>query len=474
MPNTLPNTPAGQRLAQVLEFIAEASPEAVTAFVAAHYTVENAAREKPEKRIAAFMDWRERGGFEILDVLESRDGFVETLARQPYSDEHWRLAVETSEDPPHPIAAIMLGRSPLPIMEHPGPDQMVADNFVAYVRKLAAADLFSGAVLIARHGRILGQVACGYANRDFDIGNTIDTRFNVASLTKSWTAIAICQLVEAGEIAFDDPVSKFINYPDEAAAKTTQVRHLLSHTSGLGDYFVPEFDRRSRRDMRSVDDYLDLCKYYAPSFEAGTRWKYSNVGMVLLGKIIELVTGANYFDYVEKAVVERAGMTDSGFLELDFVNKKTAVGYHKVWSLKGPRMYNCLFEGVVRGGPAGCAYSTVQDIFRFAEAFRADRLVAGRTRKLMTTPKPELNSADYGFGFALHPEGVLYGHSGGLIGASSNLDIIQEPDGWVVVVLCNDLSMRAPVLKVRQLIGVTVSEAEGGRAYLPRAGMTAR
>ena len=93
---------------------------------------------------------------------------------------------------------------------------------------------------------------------------------------------------------------------------------------------------------------------------------------------------------------------------------------------------------------------------------------------LMTSAKPELSSPDYGFGFFVHPERALYGHSGGLIGASANLDITCEPEGWVIVVLANELSMRAPVLKARQIIGVTVPEAERGRSYLPRAGMTAR
>ena len=92
----------------------------------------------------------------------------------------------------------------------------------------------------------------------------------------------------------------------------------------------------------------------------------------------------------------------------------------------------------------------------------------------MTTAKPDLGSPDYGYGFAIHPQRVLYGHSGGLVGASANLDITCDPEGWVIVIAANDLSMRAPALKARQLVGVTVPEAEEGRSYLPRSGLTAR
>lgn len=470
----LPDTPAGRRLRDVLSLADSATPESVASFVAAYYTPENRDREKIGKRIATFMDWRARGGFDILEIIESRPHVLEAVARQPWSDEYWRLAVEVAEEDGHAIKAVLLGRTPMPVIENPGADHTVAETIVAYAEKLAAAELFSGSLLVARHGEILAEAAFGLANRDFDIPNSIDTRFNVASLTKSWTAIAICQLIEAGRIGFDDCVARFVDYPDAGWAQKITIRQLLSHTSGLGDYFIPEFDARSRRDMRSIDDYLDLCRHNKPLFEPGTSWKYSNVGMVLLGKIIEIVTGADYFDHVEEAVVRRAGMASAGFFELDYVNPKTAVGYHKTWSLKGPRMYNSLFEGVVRGGPAGCAYATARDIFAFTQAFAAGRLVSPAMAEAMTTAKPELGSPDYGYGFAIHPERALYGHSGGLIGASSNLDIVRDPDGWVIVILCNDLSMRAPVLKARQLIGVRVPEAEEGRAYLPRAGMTAR
>jgi CubicO group peptidase (beta-lactamase class C family) len=121
-------------------------------------------------------------------------------------------------------------------------------------------------------------------------------------------------------------------------------------------------------------------------------------------------------------------------------------------------MKNNLFHHVVKGGPAGGCYSTVRDLFHFARALESGILVSPEMAETLTTGKPELNSEQHGYGFGIHPGRALYGHSGGFMGISANLDITVDPEGWVVVVLANDDSMRAPVIKSRQLIGVAVPE----------------
>lgn len=465
---------SGRRLDSFLEFLPIATPETVGTFVNENYVPAYATRDPIERRIADFMEWQTRGGFDIVEIVSSEPLRLETVARHPLTDEHWQLVVELDALHPHRIAALKLGRFPLPALGSLPHDQAAADAFIDYVGQLSSDRLFSGAVLIARHGSVLGHKAYGLANRDFAVPNTLETRFNVASLSKSWTAVAIAQLIERGLLDFEDPISRFIDYPDPQSAARIRVKHLLSHTAGLGSYFTPEFDRTSRRDIRSIDDFLTLTRREVPLFEPGTAWKYSNTGMVILGKIIERITRQTYFDFVEESVLARAGMLHSGFPNLDEVNPNTAVGYHRTWSAKGPRTINSLFEGVVKGGPAGCGYATVGDVFRFAEALKRGELVSPAMVTAMTTAKPELGSPDYGYGFAIHPQRALYGHSGGLVGASANLDITADPDGWVIVIAANDLSMRAPTLKARQLVGVTVPEAEEGRSYLPRSGLTAR
>ncbi|KKL59606.1 hypothetical protein LCGC14_2213650, partial [marine sediment metagenome] len=226
--------------------------------------------------------------------------------------------------------------------------------------------------------------------------------------------------------------------------------------------------------IRELDDFLALAKDDAPSFAPGTQWAYSNIGMILLGKIIETVTQTPYPAHVTRHVLDPAGMRTAEFLQLDHVNKGIAVGYHHHWTARGRVRTNALFEWAVKGAADGCAFATVDDIWAFAQALMGGRLVSGAMVTRMTTPKPELCAPDYGYGFAIHPERAIIGHSGGLIGASANLDIMLQPAGWGVVVLANDLSMRTPVLRARQLVGVTVPEADEARAYLPRGGMTAR
>lgn len=479
MPRTTTNPSSSEpaavsRLHQFIDLVGRADPRRIGAELEAAFTKANLEREPMANRLSSIMNWKARGGFNIQALVENAGHYAEALVVHPETDECWRLAVEVEADAPHKIETVLLGRAPMPVSQCVGPDSEIAESYVAYVSRLAELDLFSGAVLIGRNGQILQKAAFGRANRDFDIPNTVNTRFNVASLTKSWTAVAICQLVEAGRLSFDTPLSDFLDYPSREVAASVAIHHLLSHTSGLGGYFNEKFYSTPRERVRELDDFLELAKDEAPAFSPGTSWKYSNVGMILLGKVIEAVTGTPYHEHVTKSVLKRACMNTAGFIELDKVNRGVAVGYHKRWTEDGPIVTNSLHEWAVKGAPDGCGYATVTDIWHFAEAFRGGRLVSSGMFDLMTTPKPELASPDYGYSVAVHPERALVGHSGGLIGASSNLDMTFDPDGWVIVVLANDLSMRAPVLKARQLVGVTVPEADEARAYLPRGGMTPR
>ena len=469
-----PDTAAASRLLELIELVAKATPMLVADYVQAHYSPKNAAREQLDKRIGFFMDWKTRGGIKIIKITKSEASYIETVVEQPFTGENWIFAVQTENKSPYRIHKLLIGRAPLPIIQPSSGNLEVAESIITYTRKLASADLFSGAVLVARNGHILAQNAFGLANRDFSIPNNLQTRFNVASLTKSWTAVAIAQMVEVGELSFKDNVAKFIDYPDAESAARIHIEHLLSHTSGLLSYFTDEFYQKARHHIRTVDDYLALSKDQRPEFKPGSRWKYSNTGMVLLGKIIEIVTGRSYFDHVKTNVLDRGGMKDAGFLELDRVNDNVAVGYGKKWSVDGCEIVNNVFENFVGGCPAGGGYATVLDIYHFAQALLNGDLISMEMVNLLTTPKPELNSPDYGYGFSIHTGRALFGHSGGMLGASSNLDIVNAPPGWVIVVLANDLSMRAPTLKARQLIGVSQPETEAGRTYLPNAGITAR
>src|SRR6185295_5246399 len=260
-----------------------------------------------------------------------------------------------------------------------------------YVNMLAQADVFSGTVLLAKDGKVLYSGAWGLASKDFNVPNKLDTKFNLGSMNKMFTSTTIAQLVEQGKLSYDDPLSKFLpNFPNPDAAKKIKIKHLLTHTSGLGSYFNDEFDKSSRARFRTVDDMMQLAKGDSLAFEPGTRWSYSNTGMLVLGKVIEVVTKQDYFDYVREHLSKPAGMVNTDAYQLDEVNKNLAVGYQREFSDDGTKRFkNNIFMHVIRGGPAGGGYSTAEDLVRFAEALTSGKLVSKQTFELMTTPKPE-------------------------------------------------------------------------------------
>jgi CubicO group peptidase (beta-lactamase class C family) len=309
-------------------------------------------------------------------------------------------------------------------------------------------------VLLAKDGKTLYAGAFGEANKDFGVPNKLDTKFNLGSMNKMFTSVAIAQLVEQGKLSYDDPLSKFLpDYPNADAAKKIRIKHLLTHTSGLGSYFNDEFERSSRARFRTVDDMMQLAKGDSLAFEPGSRWSYSNTGMLVLGKVIEVVTKQDYFDYVREHVSKPAGMVNTDAYELDRVNKNLAVGYQREFREDGTKTFrNNIFMHVMRGGPAGGGYSTVEDLVRFAEALKAGKLVSPATFELMTTPKPEVNSPEYGYGFGVGPATKIVGHSGGFPGISSNLDIFKGT-GYVAVVMSNYGGGSQPVVeKIRSLV----------------------
>jgi CubicO group peptidase (beta-lactamase class C family) len=310
-------------------------------------------------------------------------------------------------------------------------------ELAAWLQTLAEADIFSGAVGLAKDGELLFAQAYGQANKDFAVPNTMETAFNLGSMNKMFTAVAIAQLVEQGRLSFDDRLAGFLpDFPSAEAAGQIQIKHLLSHTSGLGSYFTEQFLAASRARFRSVDDFLALVRDQVPKFPPGSQQQYSNTGFLILGAIIEAVTGRDYFEHMRAALYEPAGMPRTEAYELDRVNANLAVGYSKEYTERGPVFRNNLFEHVIRGGPAGGGYSTLHDLVRFATALHTHHLLSPATTSLLLTPKPELQSPTYGYGFSIGPAAGLVGHNGGFAGISTNLDLFRD-SGYVAVVLSN-------------------------------------
>jgi CubicO group peptidase (beta-lactamase class C family) len=396
------------------------------------------------------------GDIAIRTMQPATAGEVSALV-QAARTEAWRRMTLFS-DPAAPTRIRGVGLGPAQSPDAPTRRVIVAEiveQLRQYVERMAQRDVFSGTVLLAKRGTPLYQAAFGQANKDFGARNTLDTKFNLGSMNKMFTAVSAMQLVEAGKLSLDDSLGKFLpagSMRPEVLAKV-RVKHLLSHTSGLGSYFNDEWDRQSRALYRTVDDWMRLVKNDSLQFEPGTQWAYSNTGMLVLGKVIEVASGQSYFDYVREHVAKPAGMTSTDAYELDRVNHNLAVGYEREGEdARGPVYRNNLYQHVIRGGPAGGGYSTVGDLTRFAEALKAGKLVSAENVRLLTTPKPELHSPDYGFGFAIDEGGRIVGHGGGFPGINSQLDIYVGED-YTFAVMSNYGGGAQPIAeKARELL----------------------
>jgi D-alanyl-D-alanine carboxypeptidase len=316
----------------------------------------------------------------------------------------------------------------------------------------AAADRFAGAIAIAKHGKIIFSGGYGLADRDRRTMNTPETRFRIGSMNKMVTAVAILQLAQAGRLKLTAPLGTYIkDYANKEVASKVTLHHLLTHTGGTGDIFGPEFDAK-RLQIRTLNDYVSLHGARGLEFQPGSRWAYSNYGFVLLGVVVERVTGGSYYDYVQTHVYEPAGMTGTGSQPEAEVVPNRAVGYMKRdGPAPGPGQrprpasssapWRTSTETLpYRGTSAGGGYSTVTDLVRFADALMTHKLLTAEYTTLLVTGKVDTPTpgSKYAYGFQDSTAGGVraVGHSGGAPGQNGEL-IIHPDSGYTIAVLSN-------------------------------------
>lgn len=423
---TVPATPAGRVLSAWLAAFNSGDLAALQAFDAAH---------RPDAPpISVTQRFRsDTGGFTLVRIERSTPTAVTALLEENEARRLARLELEVS-DGATPVVVSSTLREAARTADVPLARLSEAETISAVTAKIddqLKADRFAGAVLIGRRGRIVFQKVVGLANRESQTANTLDTKFRNGSMNKMFTATAVMQLVEGGKLSLDDAVGKVIsNYPNPEVARKVTIRHLLGHTGGTGDFFGPLF-MKNRLTLKTHADYVAMFGDRAPLHEPGAEFRYSNYGMVLLGAIIEQVSGMSYFDYVRTRIFEPAGMTSTGSLpEVDPVPNRS-IGYMRRNDAWVPNADTLPWSGTSAGG----GYSTVGDFFRFAEALQSGKLVSSASLMQMTTPGIE---RQYGFGMSLAGEGATrsFGHSGGAPGQNGDLRIFPE-SGYVVVALSN-------------------------------------
>jgi D-alanyl-D-alanine carboxypeptidase len=423
----LPKTPAGKVFAAWLAAFNSADPAQLRAFDAAY------PREGPTPSVEDRLRFREMtGGFTVVRIEKSEPLSLVALLQEKGSDTVARLEMKLGAGEPPKILSSILEATPRP------PDLAIPRlkeaaalaALTAHAGELAKKDEFSGVVLVARHGEVLLQKAWGLANRETGTPVTLDTRFRLGSMNKMFTSVATLQLVEAGKLALDDPIGKYLpDYPNKDIASKVTVRHLLTHTGGTGDIFGPDFEK-NRLTLREHSDYLKLYGSRGLTHEPGVEFQYSNYGFVLLGALIEKVTGMSYYDYVRSHIFQPAGITSTDSLpESDAVPNRSA-GYMKGSGGWVPNTDTLPWRGTSAGG----GYSTAGDLLRFAQALESGKLITKASLAAATMPF----KGHYGYGFGILGEGPLrgYGHGGGAPGMNGELQIFPQL-GYVVVCLSN-------------------------------------
>ena len=308
-------------------------------------------------------------------------------------------------------------------------DRALAERVDQIARDGAARGEFSGVVLIARDGKRLLEKAYGMADRSARRPNRVDTLFNVASLGKMFTGVAVASLVEAGRMRYEDTVGRHVpDFPNAEIRDRVTVHQLLTHTSGVPD--LP--DDLFASPPPTLAGYLPFFAAAKLEFEPGAKRAYSNSGFVLLGLMVERVSGGSYRDYVERAVFRRAGMRSVAWGR-DERGRDAAVGYTR--GEAGGEWTPNTAKVAPWAGPHGGALTTAADLSRFLQALRTGRLVGREAARAATTPRNGVASA-YGFGVLDFDTDRLVGHSGGDAGASADAYVYWE-SGYAVVVLSN-------------------------------------
>ena len=366
----------------------------------------------------------------------------------------------------------------------------VARRLAATLPQITRRGHFSGAILVARHGRPVLTAACGLASLAFEAPNTTGTLFNLASAGKMFTAVAVAQLAERGRLSFGARVGQLLpDYPNRQVRETVTVSQLLTHTGGLGDIFTAQFAALAKDRFTTIADFFPLFAHDPPIFTPGSRFSYSNAGFMVLGAIVERAARMSYFDYVYEHVFKPAGMKNTGFYELDreIPHRATSIttttatpgsgtpatpapgsvgpgqgrsgppvpatksgpagrgtgngpaGLGRSPSTHSAPPRNAIYQILYKGMPAGGSFSTVGDMSAFAQALLSYRLLSpGTTRLVMKGKVAAFPGERYGYGFedARYNGTRVVGHGGGAEGAVTRLDMFPDK-GYAAVTLAN-------------------------------------
>jgi CubicO group peptidase (beta-lactamase class C family) len=340
-----------------------------------------------------------------------------------------------------------------------------------YFKQRTEQDTFSGVVLIAQSGAQLFAGAYGYASRSWKVPNTLTTRFDTASVTKLFTAVATLQLIDRGLLAFDTPVIDFLGLRDTTISRAVNVFHLLTHTSGIaddaeeesGEDYADIWKTRANYTVTETADFLPQFAYKPPNFPPGQGCRYCNCGYVLLGLLIEKASGQSYRDYVRQHIFAPAEMLHSDFCSMDVVNDEVAEGCDPLRDEHGAIVAwkKNIYSYPPIGSPDSGAYVTASDLDWFLRKVKAGILLSPQSTAAFFTPQvlhhvqgDWKQMYGYGIEFAVDRAGnVMFAQKEG-INAGVSAVMRHYPDRDINVVLLSNMQVGVwePIREIHRLL----------------------
>jgi CubicO group peptidase (beta-lactamase class C family) len=301
---------------------------------------------------------------------------------------------------------------------------------------------FSGTFLLAGQGKPLLAKGVGYANVEWQIPNTTNTRFRIGSITKQFTSMLVMQLRESGKIRLEDSVCAYVT-PCPDTWKPVTVHHLLTHTSGIPTYTGIPAWRRANMVPKTIDEMVAVFRDLPLQWTPGEKFGYNNSGYFLLGVVIEKASGRTYEQALQEMILTPLGMADTGYDWPKRIIPRRASGY----SGRGASLANAAPLDMQQPYSAGALYSTVEDLLKWDQALYTEKLLPAAAKRLMWTPFKE----NYAYGWVIGEPAPVFGghrrmaHGGGINGFSSVIVRLPDPN-VTIIVLANNESVNASAI----------------------------
>ncbi len=439
----LPETEAGRRVEAYFKAFNSGDEAAMREFFTAHVAAEALKHRPVEARLERYREMRaEFGRLDARRVLAAGASEIKLLVQAGRSG--WlEMSFQFEPQPPHKFLGLRVEDTEPPAGEASAAAatqpaiaaaKMSETEAFTSIEKLlderVKADAFSGVVIVAKNGKPVFGRAYGMASKEHNVPNRLDTKFNLGSINKVFTQIAVGQLVEQGKLSLDDKLGKHLpDYPNRDAAEKVTIRHLLSMSSGIGDFFGEKFNATPKDRLRRVADFLPLFAAEPLRFEPGARNEYSNGGYIVLGAIVEKVSGRDYYDYVRENIFLPAGMQNTDWYEADMPVANLANGYTRAGAGGAGARRNNFYTRPAKGSPAGGGYSTAEDLVKFAAALEGGKLRVPQFREQAGGMNRDENGGKQS-GF----NGL--GIAGGAPGINAIL-MVNPASGYTVIVMSN-------------------------------------